>query len=64
MHSGTVNFTHGKFILTGGVGMDIRLTQRAIWRLFEVQLMIVGAQNGPLLTSSASTGIAYRFGRR
>jgi hypothetical protein len=44
--------------------MDIRLTRRLVWRVFEFQLAIAGARNGPLLTGGPSTGIAYRFGFR
>jgi len=58
------NFTTTKGIVAAGGGMDIRLTRRLVWRVFELQLAIAGAQNGPLLTGGPSTGIAYRFGSR
>lgn len=64
VHSPNVNFTHGKLIVAGGGGMDIRLTRRLVWRVFELQLAIAGARNGPALTGGPSTGIAYRFGSR
>ena len=62
IHSGSLNFTHVKGIGGVGGGMDIRLTRRVVFRLFEVQILLAGAQNGPLLTGTASSGIAYRFG--
>jgi hypothetical protein len=55
------NFTTVKGIVATGGGMDIRLTRRLVFRVFEIQLMIAGAGAGPLLTSRASTGIAVRF---
>jgi hypothetical protein len=58
------NFTTTKGIVAAGGGMDIRLTRRLVWRVFELQLAIAGARNGPLLTGGPSTGIAYRFGSR
>ena len=64
VHSPNVNFTHGKLIVVGGGGMDIRLTRKLVWRVFELQLAIAGARNGPALTGGPSTGIAYRFGSR
>jgi hypothetical protein len=64
VNSGNVNFTTGKGIVSGGGGMDIRLTRRLVWRIFEIQIAIAGARNGPLLTGGPSTGIAYRFGGR
>jgi hypothetical protein len=59
---GNVNFTNGKGIVSAGGGMDIRLTRRLVWRVFEFQIGLAGARNGPLLTGGPSTGIAYRFG--
>jgi hypothetical protein len=64
MRSDSVNFTHFKGIVSVGGGMDVRLTRRLVFRVFDLQVMIAGAQNGPLLTTRASTGIAYRFGGR
>lgn len=64
MNSGNVHFTTGKGIVAAGGGMDIRLTHHWVWRVFELQIAIAGAQNGPLLTGGPSTGIAYRFGGR
>jgi hypothetical protein len=64
VNSGSVNFTTAKGIVAGGGGMDIRLTRRLVWRVFEIQIGIAGARAGPLLTGGASTGIAYRFGGR
>ncbi|HKV77696.1 MAG TPA: hypothetical protein VJP02_06135 [Candidatus Sulfotelmatobacter sp.] len=64
VNSGDLHFTTGKGIVLGGGGMDIRLTRRLVWRVFELQFGIAGARNGPLLTGGPSTGIAYRFGRR
>jgi hypothetical protein len=64
VHSPNVNFTHGKLIVAAAGGMDIRLTRRLVWRVFELQLAIAGARNGPALTGGPSTGIAYRFGSR
>jgi hypothetical protein len=61
-HSPGVNFTTVKGIVTGGGGMDIRLTQRLVWRVLEVQVAIAGSRNGPALTGGPSTGLAYRFG--
>jgi len=34
-----------------------------VFRVGEIQLMIVGARAGPLLTSSASSGLVFRFGK-
>jgi len=42
--------------------MDIRLTHRLTWRIFEIQIGIAGARNGPLLTDAPSSSIVYRFG--
>lgn len=60
-NSKNANFTTAKGIVAAGGGMDIRLTHRLVFRVFEVQLMVAGAQVAPLLTSRASTGIAVRF---
>ena len=62
VHSGSLNFTHVKGIGGVGGGMDIRLTRRVVFRLFEAQILLAGSQNGPRLTGTASSGIAYRFG--
>lgn len=35
VHSPNVNFTHGKLIVAAAGGMDIRLTRRLVWRVFE-----------------------------
>lgn len=64
VNSGNVNFTTVKGIVSAGGGMDVRLTHRLVWRIFEFQLAIAGARNGPQLTGGPSTGIAYRFGDR
>jgi len=64
VNSGNVNFTTTKGIVLGGGGMDIRLTPRLVWRVFEFQVGLAGARNGPLGTGGPSTGIAYRFGSR
>jgi hypothetical protein len=56
------NFTHGKFILSGGGGVDVRLTHRLAFRVLALELMLVGSQNGPLLNSRVSSGLVYRFG--
>jgi len=64
VNSGDVNFINTKGIVSGGGGMDIRLTRRLVWRVFEIQIAIAGARNGPLLTGGPSTGIAYQFGGR
>lgn len=64
VNSGDVNFTTRKGIVLGGGGMDIRLTRRLVWRVFEFQLGLAGAQTGPLTAGGPSTGIAYRFGGR
>lgn len=64
VNSGNINFTTGKGIVLGGGGMDIRLTRRIVWRVFEVQLGLAGSRTGPLSTGGPSTGIAYRFGDR
>lgn len=61
VNSGTTNFATVKGIVSAGAGMDIRLSHRWVWRVFEIQLAIAGARNGPLLTGGPSTGIAYRF---
>lgn len=55
------NFTSVKGIVGVGGGMDIRLTQKLVFRVGEIQVMIAGAKPGPLLTSSASSGLAFRF---
>jgi hypothetical protein len=62
VNSGNVHFTTGKGIVLAGGGMDIRLTRRLVWRVFEFQIGLAGARNGPLSTGGPSTGIAYRFG--
>jgi hypothetical protein len=64
VNSGTVNFTTVKGIVSGGAGMDIRLSHQLLWRVFELQIALAGARNGPLLSGGPSTGIAYRFGDR
>jgi hypothetical protein len=64
VNSGTVNFATVKGIVSAGAGMDIRLSHRVVWRVFEMQVAIAGARNGALLTGGPSTGIAYRFGNR
>jgi hypothetical protein len=64
VNSGNVHFMTGKGIVLGGGGMDIRLTRRLVWRVFEFQFGLAGARNGPLLTGGPSTGIVYRFGGR
>ena len=58
---GNTRFTTGKMILLAGGGMDIRLTQKVVWRVGEIQVGIAGARVSPLLTGGLSTGIAYRF---
>ena len=60
--SANVKFATVKGIVSGGAGMDIRLSRRLVWRVFEIQIAIAGAREGPLLTGGPSTGIAYRFG--
>ena len=62
VNSGTINFVTVKGIVSGGVGMDVRLSHRLTWRIFELQIAIAGARNGPLLTGGPSSGIVYRFG--
>ena len=64
VNSGTVTFSTVKGIVSAGAGMDIRLSHRVVWRVFEMQVAIAGARNGGLLTGGPSTGIAYRFGNR
>ncbi len=64
MHTPTVNFNHIKSIVSAGGGMDIRLSHSLVFRVFEVQISIAGARNGPQLSGSSSTGIAYSFGKR
>jgi hypothetical protein len=64
VNSGNVNFTTVKGIVSGGGGMDLRLTRRLTWRVFEIRVAIAGARNGPLLTGDSSTGLVYRFGGR
>jgi hypothetical protein len=64
VNSGNVHFTTGKGIVLAGGGMDIRLTRRLVWRVFEFQIGLAGARDGPLSTGGPSTGIAYRFGGR
>ena len=58
------NFTTVKGIVAVGGGMDIRLTRNVVFRVGEIQLMIAEARTGPLLTESASSGLAFRFGGR
>ena len=58
---GNTRFTTGKMILLAGGGMDIRITQKVVWRVGEIQVGIAGARVSPLLTGGLSTGIAYRF---
>src|SRR5215467_7385764 len=55
------NFTTVKGNVGLGGGMDIRLTRKLVFRVGEIQVMIVGATPGPLLSSSASSGLAFRF---
>jgi hypothetical protein len=62
VNSGNINFTTGKGIVLGGGGMDIRLTRRLVWRVFEIQVGLAGSRAGPLSTGGPSTGIAYKFG--
>jgi hypothetical protein len=64
VNSGKVHFTTGKGIVLAGGGMDIRLTRRLVWRVFEFQIGLAGARNGPLSTGGPSMGIAYRFGEQ
>lgn len=63
VRSGNVNFTTVKGIVSGGGGMDIRLTRHLLWRVLELEVAIAGARNGPLLTGGPSTGIVYQYGR-
>ena len=56
------HFTHGKFILSVGGGVDLRLTHRLAFRALALEFMLVGTQNGPLSDSRASSGLVYRFG--
>jgi hypothetical protein len=60
--SSDANLTHGKFILSGGGGVDVRLTHRLALRVLALELMLVGSQTGPLLNSRVSSGLVYRFG--
>jgi hypothetical protein len=62
VNAGTINFAAVKGIVSGGAGMDIRLSHRLTWRIFEIQIGIAGARNGPLLTGGPSSGIVYCFG--
>jgi len=55
------NFTNTKGIVAAGGGMDIRLTRQLVFRVGEIQLMIVGARSGPTLSESVSSGFAVRF---
>jgi hypothetical protein len=64
VNSGSLNFTAGKGIVSGGGGMDLRLTRHLAWRVFEIRIAIASARNGPLLTGDSSTGLVYRFGGR
>ena len=64
VNSGNVNFTTVKGIVSGGGGMDLRLTRRLTWRVFEIRVAIAGARNGPLMTGDSSTGLVYSFGWR
>lgn len=64
VNSGTTNFAAVKGIVSAAAGMDVRLSHRLVWRVFEIQLAIAGARVAPLLTGGPSTGIAYRFGDR
>jgi len=64
LNSPNLRFATVKGIVSGGGGMDICLTRRLAWRVFEVQFAIAGARQVPLLTSSTSTGLVYRFGAR
>jgi hypothetical protein len=61
VNSGNTRLATGKLIICGGGGMDVRLTRNLVWRVWELQVAIAGARNGPLLTGGPSTGIAYRF---
>jgi hypothetical protein len=49
-------------MLECGGGMDIRLTHHLTFRAFELEIMAVSTQSGPLLTGRASSGFVYRFG--
>lgn len=64
VRSPIADFTHGKFILSAGGGMDIRLTHHLSLRAIELEIMLAGAQNGPLTSSRASSGFVYRFGSK
>ena len=64
VNSSTANFATVKGIVSGGGGIDVRLTRRLVWRVFEIQVAVAGARNGPLLSGGPSTGLAYRFGDR
>src|SRR5215469_4821597 len=64
VNAGTTKFATVKGIVSGGAGMDIRLTHRLTWRIIEIQVGIAGARNGPLSTGGPSSGIVYRFGYR
>jgi hypothetical protein len=62
--SPVASFTTVKGIVAGGGGMDIRLSQRLVWRVLEVQVALAGARSGPALTGGPSTGLVYRFGSK
>jgi hypothetical protein len=62
VNAGTIRFVTVKGIVSGGAGMDVRLSHRLTWRIFEIQIGIAGTRNGPLLTGGPSSGIVYRFG--
>jgi hypothetical protein len=61
VNSFNVKFTTVKGLVGGGGGMDIRLSRSVVFRLFELRILLAGARSGPLLTGSASTGLAWRF---
>jgi|SRR5580704_2086505 hypothetical protein len=64
VQSPIADFTHGKLLLSGGAGMDVRLTHGFTLRVIELEILLAGAQNGPLTSSRVSSGLVYRFGGR
>lgn len=62
-HGERATFTTVKGLVGIGGGVDIRLTRTVVFRLGEIQLLVAGASTGPSLTESASSGLAFRFGK-
>jgi len=61
VHASNMKCTAVKAIAGAGGGVDISVSRTVAIRLFEIQVLLAGARTGPLLTGTASTGLAWRF---